>query len=165
MGLENFEPEIKPISFMSNGKKIEFTVRGLTLVDMTYLIGTHQADMESAWALFQDLRSKAQAQATFDSIIISLCQDTPILVAEVISVAADQRELAEKYARLPFSVTALALSDIIRMSTEEAGGLKNLVGTLVALIKGVMPDETRTALESQLQALRSKGSTGVFGPT
>lgn len=166
MGLSTFEPEVHPISFNSRGKEQAFTVRGLTLVDISYLVGEHIADIDAAYEMFKSAKDSLYSRGGLDSMILMFCKDAPGLVAEVISVTADEPTLVERYAKLPFSVSALALAEIIRMTLEEQGGLKNLSAALARILKEVLPEKMRDALGPLMTPeLQSDGSIGESGQT
>lgn len=148
MGLSTFEPESYPIQFKANRKDHEFNVRGLTLIDLSYLVGEHIVDIDAALELYKSSKDTMFSRASIDALILMLCRDAPGLVAEVISVAADERDLKAQYAKLPFSVSALALAEILRMTLEEQGGLKNLSATLVNLLRDVLPERLKDVLGS-----------------
>lgn len=160
MGLANFDPEVHPITFKSRGEDVSFTVRGLTLADISRIIGDHVADIEAAYELYQSGKNTIIQRGSMDALILQICRDAPGLVAEVISTTADEPDLAEKYAKIPFSVSAVALAEIMRMTLEEQGGLKNLSAALVQILKDVLPAKMRDALLGSLPEPQSPDSTG-----
>lgn len=161
MGLETFEPETHEIKFKSGKQTHAFTVRGLTLIDISGLVGDHIADIDAAYELYKSAEAKIFSRATLDDLVLAMCRDVPGLVAEVISRTADEPHLAATYAKLPFSVSAVALAEILRMTLEEQGGLKNLSAALVTILKDVLPEKVWNVLEPQIQrAQPSDVSTG-----
>lgn len=133
-GMEDFEPETSPVRFKAGGKPISFTVRGLNVVDLGELLAAHRHDIESLVALAAEMKKMVFANAVVDDLVLVFCRDTPTLVAEVISVAAGQPHRQDKFLALPASVTSYALSEILRMTLEEHGGLKNLKASLIRLV-------------------------------
>lgn len=159
MGLSTFEPEVHPISFKAKGQEFSFTVRGLNLTDISYLVGEHIQDIETGVVLFQQGR-EAIEKGGFDSLLLMLCRDVPGLVAEVISTVADEPDHVQRYAKLPFSVSVIALAEVLRMTVEEQGGLKNLSAALVTILKDALPANLRAVLEPRLQEMQSETSIG-----
>lgn len=159
MGLANYEPETYRVVFKPKGQDHSFDVRGLNLTDISYLVGEHISDIEAAVNLFQQGRQTIMAGG-LDAFLMMLCRDAPGLVAEVISVSANERELAANYAKLPFSVSVIALAEILRMTVEEQGSLKNLSAALVAVLKDVLPASLRERLGPHLQGMQSNDSIG-----
>lgn len=161
MGLAHFEPETKEIKFKAKGTEYSFTVRGLNATDLSVLISEHLVDIEAAWILAAEGYKEVIRQGRMDGFILKMVSDAPGLVAEIISVAADERPLVEKYAKLPFSISVQALAEVCRLTMVEAGGLKNLLAALSELIQsGLLEQAKDTLLNSQ-----SDDSTGVSEKT
>lgn len=158
MGLAHFEPETHEIKFTSKGKPFSFVVRGLNLVDLSYLVGEHLADIEAAWELFSDAQKEIIRRGSMDGLFLTLCRDAPGLVAEIISVAADEKDLVEQYAKLPFSISVTALAEVSRLTMVEAGGLKNLFASLANLIQSGLLEKAQELLGTQTSP--QPGSTG-----
>jgi len=166
-GLEDFEPLVEEISFVQTPKDGEpkthkFPVRGLGLTDMSAILADYVTDIEQLWVLWQRIQLSAVGRGSYlDAFVMTVIREAPLLAAEIISAAADQRPLVQKYAKLPFSVQIKALNRILALTFEDEGGnLKNLSATLVSLVKGVLTAEKRETLRSQIVELISKDSTG-----
>lgn len=160
MGLAHFEPETQTIKFTAKKEEYSFTVRGLTLVDLTYLIGEHLADIEAAWELFQSAQKDIVRTGSLDGFYLTLCRDAPGLVAEVISVAADERDLVDRYVKLPFSITVTSLAAVVRLSMVEHGDLGNLFASIIKLVEEALPESVRAQMTAQIQEIKSRASTG-----
>lgn len=122
-----------------DGERPYFEVRGITLDDMTFLVGQHLGPITRAIKLYQESREDVLKTGNLHGFIMTLARDFPDLAAEVISAASDSLDDAtRKVARqLPISVQVHALSEITRLSLEDAGGLKNLLAEMQARIENV----------------------------
>lgn len=120
-----------------DGEKPSFDVRGLCLEDMTFLISQHMGPITRAIKLYQESKADVLKTGNLQGFILTLARDFPELAAEVISAAADQLDDAtRKIARqLPISVQIMALTEITRLSIEDAGGLKNLLAEMTATLQ------------------------------
>lgn len=167
MGLANYEPETHKIEFRSGKKDYHFVVRGLHTDDITYIVGNHLADIQAGITLFEEARTSSDrtVEAKMDAFILTVCREAPALVAEIISVAADERELLEKYVKLPFSVQATAMAEVTRMTFEDGGGLKNLSATTANLILQMLPESAREVLRLHLPELQQNDTIGASAKT
>lgn len=120
-----------------DGNKPYFEVRGLTLDDLTFLIGQHLGPITRALKLYQESREDVLKTGNLSGFIMSLARDFPDLVAEVISAATDSLDDATRNIarQLPISVQLLAINEITRLSIEDAGGLKNLLAEMQERLK------------------------------
>jgi hypothetical protein len=118
-------------------EKSSFEVRGLCVDDLTFLVTAHHGPITRALKLYQESRSDILASKNISGFVLTLAKDFPDLVAEVISAATDSlddqtREIARK---LPIVTQITALNEILKLSMEEAGGLKNLMAEIRARIE------------------------------
>ena len=137
MSLADYTPETDTVEIRrpKNGEPAQvLTLRGLNLTDFGALIADHLAEIEAIYNTYVKDRARLIRQGSLDTFLISLCTNSPEIVAEVISRGAGEPEMKEKAAQLPFSVQAVALSKIARMTFEEAGGLPNLLAALLNLL-------------------------------
>jgi hypothetical protein len=121
-----------------DGKKPSFFVRGITLDDMTFLVGQHLGPITRALKLYQESREDVLAKGNLQGFIMTLARDFPDLVAEVISAANDSLddETRKVVRKLPLSTQIIALTEIVRLTLEDAGGLKNLLAEMQATLQG-----------------------------
>ena len=115
-----------------NGEKPFFEVRGLNIDDMTMLVQIHLDPITRAVKLYQESRKDIFATGNLANFILSLARDFPGLTAEVISAASDSldddtRKVASK---LPAATQMLALTKIVNLTLEDAGGLGNLLAEM-----------------------------------
>ena len=114
------------------GRGKQFMVRGITAEDLTFLVTMHHAPITKAVKLWQDSREDIFTSKNLTGFILTLVKDFPDLVSEVISAAADSlddetRAVARK---LPVTTQILAINEIVRLTMEEADGIKNLLAEL-----------------------------------
>jgi hypothetical protein len=122
-----------------DGEKPFFEVRGITLDDMTFLIGQHLGPITRALKLYQESREDIMAKGNLQGFVMTLARDFPDLGAEVISAASDSLddETRKVAKQLPIATQVHALSEIVRLSLEDAGGLGNLLAEMRARIESV----------------------------
>lgn len=129
-------------------------LRGLNLDDFSLLLQNHLEPISKAAELYNQSKQDIFSSKNFQGFILGIAKDFPGLVAEVISIAADEPEAKDNKLGLGFQMSAL--SAIMKLTLEEAGGLGNLFASLAALGKGVL----QNASEMSQQAPRSRGSIG-----
>jgi hypothetical protein len=157
MPLSAYTPERRKLKF----KRVEFQVRGITTEDVTLILSRRLGDVQQAALLFHKARTDVLTRNSLDAFVTRLCMDFPWLVAEVISVAADEPDTIEQAKTLPMPIQIAALLDIMTLTFEEAGGLKNWLAAQIAQVREVLP-ELKEALSPLLnpEAHRSNNSTG-----
>lgn len=122
-------------------KKCErsFNVRGLSLMDIDHLLKHHLGDLTKAVELYHERQTNGRmGKATLADFAMILGRDLPLLMVEIISIAADEENQRDKIAKLPAVIQLNALLIIAKLTTEEAGGLKNLVAFGGPLLRGVL---------------------------
>lgn len=135
MALLDYRPETAEIKF-KNGS---FRVRGLSLEDVSTLIRTHLPDMEMLFDLYQGSTTDVFAKGNADRFILTLAKDAPALVANFISLASGEEGSADAARSLSLPLQVTALSEIGRLTFEDAGGPKNFFAALMNLLGGVVP--------------------------
>lgn len=163
MALADYEVVKKTIPF--NNKGGSFEIRGLNTDDFTFMIATNLDRIADALAKYQESGDTIWREGGLDDFVKSLIRELPELVAEVISTAADEPTLIDKARKLPFGVQMTALVEIMGMTLEEAGGVKNLFATLANLLLGALPNEARAVAEQMIANNGSLSSIGAVGAT
>lgn len=119
------------------------SVRGLSLVDVSYLVSRHRADLEKLFELYQSFAKDTGASPLGDAVLIGygyeLLGQAPAILANVIAVAADARDQVEAISRLPSSLQIDALRAICSLTIEDFGGLKPLLAKLMQFVAEVAP--------------------------
>lgn len=157
MALADFTPDTRPI--LRKGATL-FTVRGLNVEDITVLIEQNLADIEKAFTLYLAAKKDIFSTKGMDKFLMLLIQKFPGLVAEVISRSSDEPGTADNARKLPFAIQATALTEIVNLTFEEVGALKNLFATAADKVKSVVNPDVVDGLRSQLQHRLSMSSTG-----
>lgn len=144
--LADYKPETVPI--LVKGKQI-CTVRGLNIEDLTFLATNYLDDIQRAVAMYGG--QPGRLRKNLGDFLITVGRDFPRLCAEMISLASDEPGTASVAMTLPWMTQILALKEILRLSTEEAGGLKNLIAVLAAALE---IDQTKLGeMQSRLQTI------------
>jgi hypothetical protein len=135
-GLSTYETPKAFIPFGLDPNK-GMTVRALNLDDLTEMISAHLGPIAEAVELYEKNRADMFAAGNIDRFVITVMRVLPQLSAEIIAVAADEPELTEAAGRLAFGIQLRALSEVARMTLEDAGGLKNLFAALASALPGL----------------------------
>ena len=119
------------------GEKPFFMVRGITLDDMTFLVSQHLGPITRAVKMYQESKADILTTGSFQGFIMAMARDFPDLLAEVISAAADSLDDTTRAVakQLPLSTQIIALNEIVRLTVEDAGGLKNLLAEMQERLK------------------------------
>lgn len=157
MALAEFEVERIAVPFGKEvaGKRKSLSVRGITVTDLTPMVTSRLGDLEQLYALFQESKKSIYSTNSVSRFLTSVVAKMPDLTAEVISVACDEPEHKDKAAALPLAVQIAAISTILKLTLEEAGGLKNLYGMLVNLTEELLPESVRAELASQMVKIKA----------
>jgi hypothetical protein len=133
MQLKDYQIQRKKVPLPGKpGTENFFEVRGLCVDDLTLLISIHHGAITRALKLYQESKADVLASKNLTGFMLLLAKDFPELVAEVISAAADSLDDATRAVarKLPFTTQVLAMNEILKLSMEDAGGLKNLLAEL-----------------------------------
>lgn len=156
MALSDYTPATKAVHV--KGEHL-FDVRGLGVDDLSYIINLHREDVIAAAQAYRLQKASLFSTRGLEQMTITLLTKFPSVAAEVISAAADDRAAADRAAKLPFSSQATALHEIVAMTFEDAGGLKNLFATLASLAQELIPAELKNALLESLQSAQHPTKT------
>lgn len=137
MSLADFQPLTRTVK----AGRLELTVRGLSLDDVSVLINDHLVDLDKLFELYERGAEQPLASARF---ILSLTQEAPALIATAIALAADEPDLVSKARKLSIPAQVELVKAILTLTFEEAGGLGKFVESLTILLKGLTPTPTRT---------------------
>lgn len=118
-------------------------VRGLNVDDLAILITNHLQPISEALALYSASRKDIYSSRNLHSFVISTASQFPVLISEVISLAADEPSLRGK--KLAMGVQVAALDAILKLTLDEVGGLGNLSLVLANLAKGVLSEYPQMA--------------------
>ena len=136
MSLADYEPE--RLAVVSKGREL-FKVRGLSLDDLTVLMRSHGADIESMIAIYDKGVRDDAAVAAMTQYAIALVKEAPGLVANAIALASDEPDEVDRARTLGIAQQIDAVKAIGKLTFEEAGGPKKLFESLIGLFRNVAP--------------------------
>ena len=143
MGLKNLQLPTESITIA--GEVIP--LNGLSLPDVTTLIRRHGAAMNDIFERVSGEVKKGEENFDVKSILVTLAQETPVVVAEIICLSARELDAVEETLRLPFPVQIEALEKIVRVTFDAEGGVKNFAETVIRIAN---------SLSGSIQALNSR---------
>jgi hypothetical protein len=139
MSLKDFVIATRSVPF--RGGSLE--VRGLALNDISHLIRRYLAELNTLFQLYEKEETRDTAAAQSVQFAVTIIQETPNLVAQLIVLATDSEpdtlHIAE---RLPIPVQTEVLRSIIELTFEEAGGAKKFIDSIVSLVTSLRPTTT-----------------------
>lgn len=113
----------------------QFVVRGLSLPDITFLVGRHGDTLRT---LFD--RYSTNGDVVIDDlggIGTSVLETAPTLAAEIVAIAADEPDEIDTIMKLPFPVQVDALEKVGKLTFDTAGGPKKVIETVIRVLRGV----------------------------
>lgn len=131
MSIKDFQVPTESVSLPGGAS---FSVRGLSLDDLTQLIQKHRPALESVFNKFEE-QGDVSIEMTA-SLIEGMVSSFPGLVAMAIALAADEPDTVEKVMKFPTSVQIDAAEKLGRLTFASEGGLKNVLATVVKIIRG-----------------------------
>jgi ABC-type antimicrobial peptide transport system ATPase subunit len=128
----NFEIPTETIS-VGQGS---FTVRGLNSEDVTHLVTAYYEDLAKIVDRFGKKATDGQVQSSqVVELALDMAAHFPMLVAEIISRAADAEGEIDKFRQLSFVKQIEALRAISRLSVEDGRELKKWAEGLASLLE------------------------------
>lgn len=109
-----------------------FTVKGLSLNDVSLLIHHHLPDIEALFDLFTN--AKDVTDTDFRPLAVSLVSQAPGFAANVIALAAGEPDNAKAAETIPFPVQVDVLMKIGDLTFSEVGGVKKALESIVPLL-------------------------------
>ena len=148
MSLRAFTP---PSAEIMHGDKVAFTVRGLSLADLSHIMRAHMPDIQIVVAMWQQYQA-AGPDADIYPVLTTLAADAPVLAAHLIACCAGDPEAHEFAKQLPIPLQIEALSQIFRLTFEEYGGLEKTLAALGKMAAGfgvTLPREPQAGLQAK----------------
>lgn len=147
MALADYQPETRVIPF-SGGS---FTVKGLSLSDITTLVHHHLPDLEALFDLGSEViggRTELSEQDV-SSIAIALVEQAPGFVANLIALAsgehADPKAISAA-GNLPFPLQVVTIVDIADLTFSEVGGIKKAFALVTERMTAVNRDKLKSMM-------------------
>jgi len=113
----------------------EFTVRGLSLDDVAWLVQRHGAALNALFARFVAEEHELTAEGVSE-VALPVIQEAPGLAAELIACAADDPQARDVVRTLPFPVQVEAVEQIAQLTFHAEGGPKKFVETVIRMMQG-----------------------------
>lgn len=113
----------------------EFSVRGLSLDDLTYILQRHAVEVSRVISVIEAKRGEI-GNDLISELAVGLIQSAPAVVAEIIAVASGNPGEAAYARTLPFPVQLDAIEKIGNLTFEVSGGPKKVLEAVIRLAKG-----------------------------
>lgn len=110
-----------------------FSVRGLSYVDLTQLLGKHGAVLSEFFQVIAGGDTQAMAE-DFGLLAGRVVMEAPALAADVIALASDEPDAFEVVLRLPFPTQTEALSKIGKLTFATEEDVKKFLQTAKAAL-------------------------------
>jgi hypothetical protein len=138
-------------SFKAQRKKIEFPggdveVRAISLQDVAIIIDSHQMTVDRVASMIRsrmDLDFENQ-QIVVDTIMEAI-RESPLLVANLIALCADETEFQEAASQIPLPAQVEILQAIADITFKDEAALKKFLADVTKLIRGMIPTAMNAA--------------------
>jgi nicotinate-nucleotide pyrophosphorylase len=145
MPLADFVPVRRAVAFPGG----EFEVRALNLLDISMLIDNHRYAIDQIASQIRTSREMMfPDEDIIRDVIIEVIRESPVLVANVISLCCDERDQQEAALQLPATVQAEALLAIADLTFKDTAAIKKLAADVMRLIQGILPPGTVTLAQA-----------------
>lgn len=154
MDLKDLEIPTETVRLPNGKSYVDMPVRGLDPSDIAYLLREQRAALEDFYA-----KAAAGELATDDygALASQLLSAAPVLLGSILACGFDQpdRAVAEKMAKLPFTVQLDAIEKIGRLTFAAEGGAKKVLETVITMMSGM-----NALQDSQTLSLDGLGVSG-----
>jgi hypothetical protein len=122
-----------------------FEVRGISLPDVALLISLHEYAINQIVEIVQSKaemfgsENETMVREAVTELVSSLIRESPILVANLIAICADEEDQMDAAGKLPITVQIDALTKISSLSFKDMASLKKLADDVMKLIRGMVP--------------------------
>lgn len=139
------------------------SVRGLNLEDVAFLVQVHKNDIDAVIEAIkgniekgstpEDVAAAVESKGT--DVLTSVIQQSPLLVANIISTASDEPDAWETAVKLPVPVQIEILLNVAKLTFNDIDGFKKFVGNVSAVMQSVAKQKPQIGKP----ATRSTGTT------
>jgi hypothetical protein len=155
MGLRDYELPSETVKIDEKGS---FLVRGISFEDISRLVQAHGPVLAMVYAKFTTLKDgEGLRPETLGKLVTSVMDQFPEAVADMIAIAAEERDQAAKIRRLPVGVQLDAIEKIIRLTFSGEAELKKVVEIVTRMAQGV-----QGAMTSLNAPIASSNGAGAF---
>lgn len=132
-------------------RKIEFDggdveIRAISLQDVSILLDAHQFTIDRIATM---LASRGDLDMNNTQVIVDTVmeavRESPLLVANLIALCADESELQGIAAQLPLPVQVEILQGIADQTFKDEAAVKNFAAGVMRLIRGMLPPAIEAA--------------------
>jgi hypothetical protein len=145
MPLADFVPVKRTVAFPGG----EFEVRALNLLDISMLIDNHRFAIDQ---IASQIRTSRELSFPDDDIIreaiIEVIRESPVLVANIISLCSDERDQQEVALSLPATIQLETLLAVADLTFKDTAAIKKLAADVMRLITGILPPGTVTLAQA-----------------
>lgn len=136
MPLATYQPTRKTIKF-SGG---DVSVRAVSLQDVAIIIDAHQATVDRIATM---IRSRADLDMENQQIVVDTImeaiRESPLLVANLIALCADETEFMEAASKIPLPAQVEILQAISDITFKDEAAVKKFLAGVTKLIRGMLP--------------------------
>lgn len=141
--------------------KGNFTVRGMTSEDVTFLVTNYLADLKEVVARYGE--SGVVPKNRVAEFCIEVAQHFPLMASEIISRCAESEttEDMKKIHNLPFPKQVQALKEIALLTAEDGADLKKVLGVVASLLEanGLKPGPLTASLQTIIGTSENQSPT------
>jgi len=144
MPLSESKPKTRKVEFPGGSTEI----RGISLSDVAMLIDSHEGVINS---IVQKIRvgffendavdDEAMSQLMIDTAL-EVIRESPIFVANLIAICADEPDQIEVAMKLPLNTTIEAVIAIGEISFTDLASIKKFIASVKVLIRHLLPNES-----------------------
>ena len=137
MSLKNFEIARKEVSY--RGQALQ--VRGFSLNDISMCMRDYLPELAKLFDMYSVEEQRDNALQESAKFAITIVRESPLLVARMITMAADDDsdESFDIALKLPITFQVEVLRVVFELTFEEAGGAKKFIDSLVATVQAQAP--------------------------
>lgn len=121
------------------GENAPLMLRGISLDDVTGLLGTHLPEIEKIFEMYNkpDVSEHAMAETLKTAVVI--VKDAPNIVGQMIARCADEPDMSDVARTLPVDIQIECIEKILTLTFEEAGGAKKFGDKMLGLVAMIRP--------------------------
>jgi len=146
MSLKDFQVRSEVVAFRGGS----LTFRGLSLNDVSYLIGNYMPEVTKLFQMYAKEEQREAAIAESMKFATTVVRETPLLVSELMVLVSidDEADLGDAATRdmllsiakkLPLPVQVESIKKIFELTFEEAGGAKKFIDSVMEMTKVMAP--------------------------
>ncbi len=140
MGLRDLVLPTENIKVPGGG---DFTVRGLSMTDVSAILKLHGAALEVVYLERIVRGSEDPENFNMAALGRAVMEAAPLAVAQAIAQAAGEPDEANKVASLPLPVQVEAMDKILALTFDSSEAVKNFLGTVIRgsdMVQRLLPE-------------------------